>query len=56
MEPPNFVKFYLPCMFTYLKNLMYLALKGKKFEFWRARLGVNPLSWHPQVLLGLVYF
>ena len=43
-------------MFTYLKNVMYLALKYKKFEFWRACLGVNPLSWHPQVLLGLGYF
>ena len=35
---------------------MYLAWKGKKFEFWRVRLGGNPPSWLPQFLLSLVYF
>ena len=35
---------------------MYLAQKGKKFEFWRIRLGVNPPLWLPQLFLGLVCF
>ena len=35
---------------------MYLALKGKKFEFWRIRLGGNLPLWLPQFLLSLFYF
>ena len=55
LATPNFVKFYLSFIFTYLKNLMYLAYKVKKLDFWKARLGKPPL-WHPQLLLRLVYF
>ena len=57
-EAPHFgaPKFYLSFIFTYLKNFMYLAIKDKKFEFWRACSGVNLPSWHPQFLLSLVYF
>ena len=56
MVHPNFIKFYLTFVYTYLKNFMYLALKDKKFEVWRTHLGVNPPLWDPQFLLGLVYF
>ena len=33
---PSFVKCYLSIVFTYLTNFISLALKGKKFEFWKA--------------------
>ena len=36
---PNFVKFHLSLIFTYLKIFIGIALKIKKFEFWRARFG-----------------
>ena len=35
---------------------MCLALKVKKFEFWKVRKGGKPLSLQPHFLVGLVYF
>ena len=42
LVPPNFVKFHISLVFSYLKNFIGLALKIKKFKFWRARLGGPP--------------
>ena len=43
LAPPSFVNFHLSLMFTNLKNFIGLALKIKKFEFWKARLGGPPI-------------
>ena len=42
-----FAKLHLSLTFTYLKNFVGLALKIKKFEFWRARLGELPIVASP---------
>ena len=55
LVPQYFVKFYLSFIFTYLKNFIDLALKIKKFEFWRARLG-GGASRHAQFQAGTSTF
>ena len=55
LVPANFVKFHIFLIFTYLKNFVDLALKIKKFKFWRARLG-GPLIVTPQIQVGTSAF
>ena len=56
LGPQIFFKFHVSLIFTLLQRFMCIALKVKKFEFWRTWLGENPPLWNTQFLLGLGFF